>query len=153
MKEIERKYIVKLIPPQLPDMPYSYIEQSYLAIGIEEVRIRKKKKENETKYFLTIKKGKGLSREEIETEISESTYNQLNKNSKPIRKIRYTMPYNDFILEIDKYLDIDLIVAEIEFKSEQEAKTFIPPDWLGRDITEDKVFKNQSIWEMLNQNN
>lgn len=38
-----------------------------------------------------------------------------------------------------------LIIAEIEFKTELEAKRFEPFSWLGKDVTEEEDFKNNNL--------
>jgi CYTH domain-containing protein len=38
-----------------------------------------------------------------------------------------------------------LCVAEVEFPSEEEAAAFSPPDWFGREVTDDERFKNKSL--------
>ena len=34
---------------------------------------------------------------------------------------------------------------EIEFPTEEEANNFQAPEWLGKDVTNDKNYKNQSL--------
>jgi adenylate cyclase len=38
-----------------------------------------------------------------------------------------------------------LISAEVEFSNEAESNEFIPPQWLGQEVTDDKRYKNQSL--------
>lgn len=38
-----------------------------------------------------------------------------------------------------------LMLAEVEFLSEDAAGAFIPPDWFGEDVTEDKRYKNSAL--------
>ena len=158
-KEIEKKYLVteeSLLNLGLHRTKGKVIiEQNYLAIGNEEVRIRKKVKDDEDKYTLTIKIGSGLEREEIENEITKETYKQINSNisTKPIIKYRETVLIDDLTLEIDTYVNEEfneLMVAEIEFNSIDEVNENILPNWAIQDITYDKSFKNQSLWNRLN---
>jgi adenylate cyclase len=37
------------------------------------------------------------------------------------------------------------VVAEIEFPSDQEAKDFEPPEWLGEDVTGDSRYLNETL--------
>jgi CYTH domain-containing protein len=39
----------------------------------------------------------------------------------------------------------NLIVAEVEFLSIQEAERFIPPTWFGVEVTMDVRFKNRCL--------
>ena len=55
------------------------------------------------------------------------------------------IPLNDGLkVEIDRFKDFfnGVCFAEIEFKSEEQAKEYIIPDWLGEDISKEKRVKN-----------
>lgn len=151
--EIERKFIIDLWSNDIVAKEIQVITQNYLATGEEEVRIRKKSvNEKETLFTMEIKKGIGIKREETTYNLLEETYKQLAKNSlkKPIIKTRTLVELDDHILEIDRYRDFDFIIAEIEFKSLEDALAFEPPAWFGKDVTTDKSYKNQSLWIKLN---
>ena len=65
-----------------------------------------------------------------------------------IEKTRYEIPADDGLtIELDVYDGAlaGLVVAEIEFDSEQAADAFSGPDWLGREVTEDSRYKNQRL--------
>ena len=49
-------------------------------------------------------------------------------------------------MEVDVYENEykGLVIAEIEFKTIEEANSFIPPSWLV-DITDDEKYKNQTL--------
>lgn len=155
-KEIEKKFLIYSIPETVDILETKEIHQTYLALGDEELRVRKAIKNGKEKYTLTIKRGSGLVREEIETEISSSTYEQLlsSTNKKPLIKTRNVaklisgcMEYN---VEIDTYQNITgLIVAEIEFPTETAANNFTAPEWFGDDVTEIKDYKNQNLWKKI----
>lgn len=155
--EIEKKYLLTSIPKEVAFESEKIIYQTYLAIGEEEMRIRKTIKNDKETHTLTIKKGSGLSREELETDISRSTYNQLlsGTTNKPLIKTRKVSKGisdgHEYIAEIDIYESIeDLMVVEVEFHSEQSAKQFIKPTWFGEEVTEDKNYKNQKLWKKIN---
>ena len=38
-----------------------------------------------------------------------------------------------------------LMVAEVEFGSEDQADAFEPPEWFGAEVTDDARFKNQKL--------
>jgi adenylate cyclase len=65
-----------------------------------------------------------------------------------IEKTRYEIPGEDgSTIELDVYdgaLD-GLVVAEVEFDSEDAADRFAGPDWLGEEVTDDKRYKNQRL--------
>jgi adenylate cyclase len=35
--------------------------------------------------------------------------------------------------------------AEVEFKTSKQAKAFSPPDWFGKEVTEDEEYKNAHL--------
>ncbi len=114
---------------------------------VEEDRVRKKislDKEGQsakTKFTRTVKRGFGLSREELEEEIDQAEFGHLVTSSrfvtmvtgKPpqIHKIRTTAEIGARTLEIDRYLGPELgglCVTEIEFANEHEALAFMPEE-------------------------
>jgi len=152
-KEIERKWLISSVE----DIPYDLSKaekyellQSYISYS-PEIRIRKVN--NGEFYLLTIKSDMsvdGLVRNEQEYYISEEEYNHLltKKEGTTIHKTRYSIPgEKGYLLQFDVFLDdLDgLVYMEIEFDSEKEAKEFVQPDWVVKDVTEDKRYKNQSL--------
>lgn len=154
-KEIEKKYIVEKIPDDLNFKDVKTIHQTYLAIGNEEVRVRKTVYEDKEEYAMTIKKGKGLVRLEKEFPIEKDTYIQiLPKDSTALIKTRKTVIIQNEKFDLDIYHNSrvnGLITIEIEFESEEEARAFVKPDWFGENVTEDKSYKNQSLWKSIQQ--
>ena len=53
----------------------------------------------------------------------------------------------DLVIELDVYSGAltGLLVAEVEFGSEEAAGTFEPPAWFGTEVTDDARFKNQQL--------
>lgn len=153
-KEIERKFLISLgdLPSDLRIIDNRYITQTYLAVGDQEVRIRRTSTFNldlETKQTMTVKTGSGLVREEIEIPIEESTYAQLLEvasQHKELQKNRVSVDWNGVILMVDVFISFEFSIIELEFDTEDEAIEFIPPEWFGKEITYDKEYKNQSLW-------
>jgi CYTH domain-containing protein len=141
--EIERKFLIKE-KIDLSNLKYDDITQGYITVD-PEVRVRKKGE----KYYLTSKSEGNLARDEKEKEISAETYYSLmqDRNGGIVEKRRYYLPYGKYIIEIDKYCShLDgLIVAEVEFETEDEANLFAPPKWFGPEVTYDKRFKNKNL--------
>ena len=141
--EIERKFIVKNLPTIIKEYSSCKIEQAYLCTD-PDMRIRKKNNE----YYLTYKnKGNSmLSREEVEIPLPEVMYKCLKQKTigNIIKKERYKFPYETFLLEIDIFEEPykPLILAEVEFPSEELAKAFVPPLWFGKEVTEDLKYRN-----------
>jgi adenylate cyclase len=143
--EVERKFVVSRLP-DLAGSEADQIEQGYLAIGPDgEVRVRRKGE----RLLLTAKRGTGLSREEAEVEIDQASFEQLwaLTEGRRLAKRRHVLPHGGLRIEIDVYGgDLDgLIVAEVEFGSEEEAKDFHPPDWLGEEVTGDHRYMNETL--------
>jgi len=144
--EIERKFLVKETPSDLECYTSFDICQGYLDSGDPHVEKRVRRKGN--KYFLT-KKSKGLFvRDEKETEIPEKEFLRLWELARGIiEKKRYKIPFNGFVIELDIYhANLEgLVTAEVEFLSEKSAMEFICPLWFGKEVTNDKRYKNANL--------
>jgi adenylate cyclase len=143
--EVERKFLVSR-PPDFGGTEVDQIEQGYLAIGSEgEVRVRRKG----DRLLLTAKRGAGLSRQEAEVELDHQSFDELWSltEGRRLQKRRHVIPHGDLRIEVDVYGgDLQgLVVAEIEFPSEDEAKAFDPPDWLGEEVTGDHRYLNETL--------
>ena len=145
--EIERKFLVHKLPPDLHKHTSKRIIQGYLAITEDGTEIRLRKIEND--HFLTVKSGKGLKRQEIETELSESQFILLwpLTEGKRVEKRRYDIPYENRIIELDIYKDLleGLVTTEVEFQSQEDAAAFTPPNWMGQEVTQDERYKNKNL--------
>jgi adenylate cyclase len=143
--EVERKFRLRE-PPDLSGSDSDPIEQGYLAVGAEgEVRLRRKGE----RTLLTAKRGAGLSRGEAEVEIGAEQFDRLwpLTEGRRLRKRRHLLPHDGLEIEVDVYEgDLEgLIVAEVEFNSEERARAFEPPAWLGDDVTGDERFLNENL--------
>lgn len=144
--EIERKFLIPKLPDDIAQYPHAEIMQwYYFNEGEKLVRLRKKWDQ----YFQTIKIGQDLIREEDEEEISQSIFEEEwnNVEDRQLQKTRYEIPYEWKIIELDIYrgkLEW-LVVAEIEFMSEQEAKSFNAPLRFGKELTNIPEMKNEYL--------
>jgi CYTH domain-containing protein/CHAD domain-containing protein len=145
MSEIERKFLVGEMPRA--DSGSTPIEQGYLVIGTDsEVRLRRIGDE----LLLTAKVGHGEVREEVEVAIGPDAFESLwpLTASRRVRKVRHFVPVGEGLrAEIDVYeggLD-GLRTAEVEFDSVEAARRFTPPAWLGKELTGDPAYANQSL--------
>ena len=143
--EVERKFLVP-DPPDLDRTEWDEIEQGYLAIGAGgEVRLRRKAE----RRLLTAKRGSGLSREEAEVELDRAGFDELwpLTEGRRLRKRRHLIPHGELEIEVDVYEgDLEgLVVAEIEFASEEEARAFEPPGWIGQEVTGDERYLNETL--------
>lgn len=146
--EIERKFLIGARPDHLELGPSDDIDQGYLAITAEgaEVRVRR----YGSHHFLTIKSGRGSVRVEEELEIDERRFRALwaLTEGRRVQKTRYRIPSGDAAtIELDVYGGTlqGLVTAEVEFDSAESAEAFSPPDWFGREITDDLAYKNQRL--------
>lgn len=144
--EIERKFLIKQLPADLKTYPFRLLEQGYLNTD-PVVRVRKEDDE----YYLTYK-GKGfLAREEYNLPLNADAYAHLigKADGNIIRKKRYRIPIDGTGLTIE--LDVfdapfaPLILAEVEFESIDQAHGFVPPEWFGEDVTENREYSNSYL--------
>ncbi len=146
--EIERKFLIDHVPPDLDAHPSSRIDQGYIAITDDGVEVRIRNYGDRS--FLTIKSGGGEVRLEEEIEIDERRFGSLwpLTEGRRICKRRYLIPAEDgATIELDVYDGAltGLVTAEVEFDSEAAADAFTPPPWLGREITDEREYKNQRL--------
>ena len=149
--EIEKKYKVLKLPENLEKYKKIEIEQAYLNYGCTPtLRIRKY---NEDEYILSYKSRKKGYKEdlsicdEVELPLSKDAYEHIKTkvDGRIIYKTRYIIPLDDGLkVEIDRFKDFfdGVCFAEIEFKSEEQAKKYKRPCWLGEDISGEKRVKN-----------
>ncbi len=144
--EIERKFLLDKLPEDLERYPFHMIEQGYLSTN-PVVRVRR----SDDEYYLTYK-GKGfLSREEYNLPLTKESYEHLvaKADGNVISKKRYLIPIEGTALTIE--LDVfdkpfaPLVLAEVEFETEEEALAFIPPEWFGEDVTNETEYHNSTM--------
>jgi CHAD domain-containing protein/CYTH domain-containing protein len=133
--EIERKYLLKKLPPEARMAPVSEIEQGYLPGTALIERVRREKSADGVRYLRTVKSGEGLVRTEIEEPCTFATYRAMwpLTKGKRIRKRRYRLADAGQVWEIDEFLDRRLVLAELELTSARDQ--VIIPDWLARCVT------------------
>lgn len=146
-REIERKFLIRKLPDGLTSFPFAEISQGYLVSLDDGLQVRLRK--SGERHSLTYKRGKGNVREEREVELTAEQFAALwpATEGKRLVKTRYEIPFGDRIVEIDVYHDRHegLVVAEVEFDTEEAAKDFHQPDWLGDDVTGDPRYSNQLL--------
>lgn len=154
--EIEKKYRIKELPENLEQYEKKEIEQGYLCTD-PVVRIRKSNDSYILTYKRKEKKGElpeedaaALVNHEVEMLLTKKAYHHLKEkvDDYVIRKTRYLIPLeNDLTGELDVFHDVleGLHFIEVEFKSEEEAKKFVPPSWFLDDVTFDERFRNNYL--------
>ena len=143
--EIERKFIPKWLPEHLEQYTYHEIEQGYLCTN-PTIRIRKM----DDTYFLTYKSSGLMAHLEQEMPLPKEAYEHLRKKTVGIliTKRRYYIPFDhSHTIELDIFhgkLE-GVTLAEVEFASIEEADSFTPPDWFGKDVTYDSRYHNSEM--------
>ena len=146
--EIEKKYLLKELP-ELEKFEHHKIEQAYLCTG-PVVRVRR---EDEI-YYMTYKGSGMMSREEYNLPLTKESYEHLKAKAdgNVISKTRYLLPLEgtELVAEVDVFEEpfFPLVMAEVEFESEEQANTFVPPVWFGEDVTFDGRYHNSYMSKM-----
>jgi CYTH domain-containing protein len=146
-REIERKFLLKRFPPGLKKFPHDTIVQGYLAVGRGGLQVRLRKKG--FVRSLTFKQGTKGAREEREIRLSVDQFDALwpATAGRRLTKVRYDVPWKGRTIEIDIYRGrlAGLVVAEVEFDDERSCAAFVPPDWIGRDVTGKPKYSNVAL--------
>ena len=164
--EIEKKYKIRMLPEDFASFPFHEIEQGYLNTN-PAIRVRK---EDES-YYMTYK-GQGVMKHtEYNLPLDEISYRHLLKKADGniIRKKRYLIPLNadaytikylqenpllaekiksrEIVIELDVFqTPFDrIIIAEVEFPTEEAAMQYQPADWFLEDVTADKTYSNSYL--------
>jgi adenylate cyclase len=153
--EIERKFLIRDDAWRREVVSSSRIIQGYLTGDGNTVRVRLR----DDDAFLTVKgRPSGLSRSEFEYPIPKADAEKMLAEMAlftAVEKIRYIVPAaGGLCWEIDEYLkeNAPLFTAEIELPSEDTP--VVLPEWLGREITGEKIYTNRflsqkpySLWD------
>ena len=143
--EIEKKYLVEKLPDSLERYKKVRFRQGYISTH-PVLRLRSFADE----FIFTFKNGCGIEREEFESNLTRGQFSQLWKliTGKVIVKDRYYIPIaNRLVAELDVFQEhlYGLITVEVEFISVEQAESFIPPKWFGKDISMDKNYYNSTL--------
>lgn len=164
MLEIERKFIMQGFPEEIlaQEELEAYglklirqvaIEQGYLSVE-PEVRLHGARdlQSGEENFRLTLKGNGDLSRTELITDVTRDFYGNAKKMlpGKMIEKLYRKYQFGKLILEVchvDEGLESEFYYGEIEFESEEEARAFEAPEWLGKEVTYDENYKMKNFWK------
>ena len=143
--EIERKFLIKKLPDNLTSYKARKIEQAYLCTD-PVVRVRR----DNDDYYLTYKSRGMIVREEYNLPLTKEAYGHLlaKADGNIITKTRYEITEKDNLtIELDVFegkFD-GLLLAEVEFASEEEALGYIPPEWFGEDVSNSIKYHNSTL--------
>jgi adenylate cyclase len=71
----------------------------------------------------------------------------ISTEGRRISKERLHLQHEGIVIDIDVYSGSlnGLIVAEIEFRSQEDALSYTPLSWMNHDITNDDAYENRSL--------
>lgn len=143
--EIERKFLVDTLPKDLSQYPFRQLEQGYLCT---EPVVRIRREDND--YYLTYKSKGLMVREEYNLPLTKDGYEHLLSKIDGIliSKKRYLIPLGEALtIELDIFEGelAPLVLAEVEFDTEDAANAFVPPQWFGEDVTYSGKYQNSTL--------
>ena len=120
------------------------LRQAYVALdGDRTVRVRLAGDE----ATLTIKAGSGMSRTEVEVPIDRTSFEELwvLGQDRSVAKTRTRVPIpGGLVAEVDDFAGRHegLRLVEVEVPSATALAAFDPPDWFGRDVSDEEWASN-----------
>jgi CYTH domain-containing protein len=145
MAEIERKFLVNELPPEVRAQPATRIRQGYLSSEPVEVRVRSR---DDREHELTVKSIGGLERTEVTAVLTSEQFEELWALAQAsVEKSRSLYGVGGWTAEVDVYSGelAGLVVVEVEFPSAADASAFSPPSWFGAEVTEDPRYRNSAL--------
>ncbi len=145
--EIERKFLIPVLPENLECYSSHEIEQGYLCRE-PVVRIRRQDEE----WILTYKSKGMMVREEYNLPLTREAYEHLKEKTDGllIEKTRYLIPLESGLtVELDVFHGAHegLCMAEVEFPDRNMAEGFEPPEWFGEEVTFSGRYHNSKLSE------
>ncbi len=144
--EIERKFLVSVLPENYDHHSSHQIEQAYLSTD-PVVRIRKE----DDQYYLTYKSRGLLAREEYNLPLNQASYEHLLTKADGIvltkQRFLIPLPGTSYTAELDIFSGHykGLMLVEVEFETEEQANAFVPPEWFGEDVTFSGEYQNSRL--------
>lgn len=148
--EIERKFLLTGCPPEAAVVAGTRIEQGWLPGRTLRERLRRSTyPTGVTRYTRTVKFGRGISRVELEEDTDRPLFEALwplTVNAR-VRKRRHAIREGAYTWEIDVFTDRDLVLAEVELSSAEDAPAL--PAWLERfvvrEVTGEAEYVNANL--------
>jgi CYTH domain-containing protein len=147
--EIERKYLLRDLPPMDGAVEAVEILQGWLPGDTVRERLRRVDANGTPRFYRTIKAGTGIARVELEDEIDADLFETLwpLTEGRRVRKRRHKVREGERVWEIDEFLDRDLVLAEVELPSIDATAEL--PEWLRphvvREVTGEAEYKNENL--------
>lgn len=147
--EIERKYLLTGLPRFGRTTRRVLIHQGWIPGEQLQERLRSVREGRTTRYFRTVKLGRGVRRVEVEEETTPEVFRRLwgLTHGRRVRKRRFIVQEEGHTWEVDQFLDRELVLAEVELPSEETLVTL--PPWLEpllvREVTGEDAFVNVNL--------
>ncbi len=142
--EIERKFLVRMVPGNLTAYPHAAIRQGYLAADADGTTVRLRQAGSH--YYITVKGLGDIARPEAEVDLTQAQFDALWPFTKRrrVEKVRYEIPLGSLTISLDAYEGAlaGLYTAEVEFESIESAEAFQAPVWFGEDVSRDRRYRN-----------
>lgn len=142
--EIERKFLIQGFLEETPVQTFEML-QGYLSWE-PVVRIRSRAGGEHSDFKLCIKGQGSLVRQEIELPLSKEQFGQLCEflPVPPVRKVQRIYRIDESLLLecscVNPGTELEFWYAEVEFASVEQAQAFVPPAYLGPELTHHSGF-------------
>ena len=142
--EIERKYLIKKLPEDLAQ----YAHGDGTGVSLHRAGGSGEKRRGGLCADLQVQRSDGAGR--IYLQLTKESYEHLlgKADGTVITKTRYRIPEkNGLTIELDVFHGRyeGLLLAEVEFATEEEANSYCPPDWFGEDVTMSSAYHNSTL--------
>lgn len=150
MVELELTYVAKSLPDGFENLKNKEVFDIYIPSTVAHpvLRIRK----NGDAYEITKKQpiDDGDRSEQLEQTIplTAEEFAELSQlPGKRVRKIRYYLPWQGHMAELDVFQDDlkGLVLVDFEFKTVEEKQSFVMPDFCLADVTQDDLVAGGSL--------
>lgn len=148
-REIEHKYLLRAVPPELQGAAGVEIHQGWLPGAALQERLRVMCGLDGEHYYRCVKAGTGLDRLELEEETTKELFEALwpLTEGRRVAKHRYHRRERDLTWEIDQFRDRDLVLAEVEVPAVRRRVQL--PAWLKplvvREVTGEPEYVNLNL--------
>lgn len=141
MIENEFTYLVKRLPDNLDQLPHESLKQGYFSAGLQPLRIRQKGARFELTKKVPLDPNDYSRYQEYEIGISQEEFERLwTQVLNSLEKTRYYTPLEGGLkAELDVFEGAlkGLSLVEVEFPTEEARTKFQPPEWFGKDVTQE----------------
>lgn len=151
--EIERKFLCSLTKEQAIAMSFDSrkIESIYLSNALQEsfriVRNTSADGIKSCRWTRKVSTDDSAVRIEIEEELPVIIFNNIDLYKSPaVVKERFLINIDGFTWEVDFFDNFDFVIAELEFKDIESAKSFTNfPSWILEEVTDNPDYLNCNL--------